>query len=73
MKVKVYDFRNVDNNYWVNGVVTTHKDNKFKDELITLRVDKNLYESSIELPIKYPFVLDVKFEKGVGIKAIKQL
>lgn len=71
MKVKVYDFRNVNDNYWVNGVSTFYSDNKYNDRLVTLRVNKDMFEKSIKVPVKFPLVLDVKFKKGVGITDLK--
>lgn len=73
MKVKVYEFRNVNENYWVNGVTTIYADSKYTDRLITLRVDKAMFEKSVKVPVKFPLALDVKFKKGVGITALEVL
>lgn len=73
MKVKVYDFRCVNDNYWVNGVSTFYENKEYINRCVDLRVNKDMFEKNVKVPIKFPLVLDVKFKKGVGISELKTL
>lgn len=66
MKIKVFDYQVVHDNVFVNGVRTRKFDNKYVQEIVKVRFNKDNFYDIIPEQFIVPFIIDVKFEKGKG-------
>lgn len=65
MRLHIYDIKQTEKVVYVHGVRIRKVDNKYDTVPITVSFKPSEFFSKVKT-IKFPFKLDVKFEKGVG-------